>query len=191
MLVLCHGYLNLQPLIPIIFSMSEPFLGQIQMFPFTFAPRAWSDCNGQLLPISQNSALFSLLGTTYGGDGWTTFALPDLRSRVPIHTGNGPGLSSRNLGSKSGAENHTLTVAEIPPHSHGPSVTADVGNQTSPVGASLATANDGESNYSNSQNTTTGRATSNTGGGQAHNNMPPFLTIRFCIALQGIYPSRS
>lgn len=191
MVVLLDGWLILQPLIPSIFSMSDPFLGQIQMFPFNFAPRAWSDCNGQLLPISQNSVLFSLLGTIYGGDGRTTFALPDLRSRVPIHTGTGPGLSSRNLGSRSGAETHTLLVAEMPSHSHGTSVTADVGNQTSPVGTLPATANDGESNYSNSQSTTTGRATTNTGGTQAHNNMPPFLTIRFCIALQGIYPSRS
>ena len=168
--------------------MSEPFLGQIQTFGFNFPPRGWAKCDGQLLPIGNNQALFALLGTTYGGDGRTTFALPDLRGRFPMHVGNGPGLSSRSMGRRSGTETHTLTVAEMPVHSH--PVTADVGNKPSPVGAVPATANDGESNYSNSGTTTLNGAT-NAGNSQPFSNMPPFLVINFSIALQGIFPSRS
>lgn len=180
--------------------MSEPFLGEIRIFGFNFAPRAWADCDGALLSIASNTALFSLYGTIYGGDGRTTFALPDLRGRVPIHLGNGPGLSPRNQGSKGGTETETLNVNQIPSHNHTlappnlPTTTA-VGNRTAPDGNLLATANDGESNYSNGEPTgamaTSGGAIGNTGGSQGHNNMPPFLTIRFCVALQGIFPSRN
>ncbi len=171
--------------------MSDPFIGQIQAFGFNFAPRNWAKCDGQLLPISQNQALFSLLGTIYGGDGRTTLALPDLRGRAPIHQGNGPGLSSRTIGQKGGAETHTLTAAQMPNHFHGVQVTSEVGDQTSPTNAKPATANDGESNYSASNENTVANSTTNTGGNQSHNNMPPYLVINFCIALQGVYPSRS
>ncbi|MFT6864746.1 MAG: microcystin-dependent protein [Akkermansiaceae bacterium] len=171
--------------------MSEPFIGQIQTFGFNFAPRGWAKCDGQLLSINSNTALFSLLGTTYGGDGRTTFGLPDLRGRLPMNMGTGPGLSSRNLGQRGGQEDHTLTVNEIPNHSHGQSVTSEVGNQASPVGAVPATANDGESNYSTNVANLTTSDTTNIGGSQSHNNMPPFLVINFSIALQGIFPSRS
>lgn len=171
--------------------MSEPFIGQIQTFGFSFPPRGWSLCDGQLLPISSNSALFSLLGIFYGGNGQTNFALPDLRGRFPMHFGNGPGLSSRSIGQRSGNETHTLIQNEIPRHSHGMSVTAAVGNQTSPVGGVPATANDGESNYSSATEGLSTNNTLNAGGGNAHNNMPPFLVINFSIALTGIFPSRN
>ena len=179
--------------------MSEPFLGEIKMVGFNFAPRDFADCNGQLLAISQNSALFSLLGTTYGGDGRTIFALPDLRGRVPVHTGTGPGLTNRELGTKSGTETVALTPNQLPAHSHpltnGFVPTTDaVGNQTSPDGNRPATANDGESNYSDGPGTggiELAGNTANSGSNQAHANMPPFLAIRFVIALAGIFPSRS
>lgn len=177
--------------------MSEPFLGEIKMVGFNFPPRGWATCEGQLLPISQNSALFSLLGTTFGGDGRTTFGLPDMRGRFPIGVGNGPGLDSKTWGERAGQEDVTLNTNQIPNHTHsGGTVqtTTAVGNQTSPDGNFLATANDGESNYSDAE--ATGNLGGNTaigltGGGQSHNNMPPFLSIYFVIALQGIFPSRN
>src|SRR6056297_1376109 len=144
--------------------MSEPFIGQIQTFGFTFPPRGWAFCDGQLLPISQHAALFSLLGTTYGGDGRTTLALPDLRGRLPMHTGTGVGLSPRSLGARSGSERHTLTTNEMPAHSHDLRATSAVGDETSPVGAIPATANDGESNYANPAGTETATASLNQGG---------------------------
>lgn len=171
--------------------MSEPFIGQIQTFGFNFPPRGWAHCDGQSLAISSYSALFSLLGTTYGGDGRTTFGLPDLRGRFPTHYGNGPGLTPRSWGQKGGAETHTLIQNEIPQHKHGMPVTATEGNQTSPVGGVPATANDGESNYSSNTTGLLSNNTENTGGGLPHNNMPPFLVINFSIALTGIFPSRS
>ena len=173
--------------------MAEPFLSEIRVFSFGFAPRGWALCNGQLLPINQNQALFSLLGTTYGGDGRVNFALPDLRGRVPIHTGNG-----HTLGERAGEQAHTLSMAEMPAHSHTltgtvPSTTA-VGNQTQPDGHLPAKANDGESNYSDAAATggiaLTG-TTASQGGGLSHDNMPPFLAINFVIALAGLFPSRS
>ena len=167
--------------------MSEPFIGEIRMFGFNFAPRSWSFCDGQLLPINQNSALFSLLGTTYGGDGRTTFGLPDLRGRFPLHSGNGsagPGLTARNLGSKSGLQDTTL-----PAHTHSVPVSANIGNETSPVGNVPAVANDGESNYSDTS--TANSSTAVTGNSPVDTNMPPYLAINFCIALTGLFPSRS
>ena len=164
--------------------MSEPFLGEIRMFGSNFAPRGWALCDGQLLAISSNTALFSLLGTTYGGDGRTTFGLPDLRGRFPMHVGNGPGLTPRPWGQKSGAESVTLTVAEMPQHGH--AVTADPGNTSSPVDNLPAESND--SIYATG---TSGSVGPKAGGNQPHNNMPPFQTVHFIIALQGIFPSRS
>lgn len=166
----------------------DPFLAQIIMFGGNFAPRGWAFCDGQLLAISSNTALFSLLGTAYGGDGRTTFGLPDLRGRFPMHPGNGPGLSSRRLGDKSGAENHTLTVNEMPSHNHTMVLASNLeGDQTSPVNNSLAISDD--RNYVNDPSAT--GTTESTGGGQAFDNMPPWLGVHFIIALVGVYPSRS
>jgi microcystin-dependent protein len=174
--------------------MSEPFIGQIQLVGFNFAPRGWAFCNGQLLPISQNTALFSLLGTTYGGDGETTFALPDLRGRVPVHSGSssGPGLSPRPLGQRSGQETVTLNTTQIPAHAHTFSapVSSDSGETDTPEGGVPAVASEdiyAESTDSVGLASTTG----NTGGGQGHNNMQPYLVVNFCIALTGIFPSQN
>jgi microcystin-dependent protein len=179
--------------------MSEPYIGQIMMFGGTFAIRGWALCDGQLLPIDQNQALFAIVGTTYGGDGRTTFGLPDLRGRAPMHEGNGPGLSSRTLGSRGGAETNTLVTNQMPSHTHVISdpalnATANPANTSDPSGAALAIApayNDSELPLAalrdgSVEHTVPGA----TGGGQAHNNMQPFLTINFIIALQGIFPSR-
>jgi microcystin-dependent protein len=178
----------------------EPFIGQIQMFGFNFPPRGWAFCDGQLLPVAQNTALFSLLGTTYGGDGRTTFALPDLRSRVAIHQGQGPGLSSRRIGERSGLENTSLNVANMPAHTHVASdpqmrATANPANTTDPSNAALAIA----PAYNDSSPAATGMDASSiehpqagsAGSGTATNNMQPYLTINFCIALVGIFPSRN
>ena len=155
-----------------------PFLGEIFMAGFNFAPLGYLSCSGQLLPISTYSALFSLLGTTYGGDGRTTFGLPDLRGRVPISSGQGAGLSDRTLGASGGQEAHTLTAAELPAHSH-PLPEAQVrGTGTQVVGATTG----GDRGTS---------ATGAAGGGQPHNNMPPFLAVNFYIATEGVFPSRS
>ena len=172
----------------------EPFIGQIQAFGFNFAPRGWALCNGQLLPISQNQALFSLLGTTYGGDGRTTFGLPDLRGRVPIHSGKGPGLTSRQLGQRAGAETTTLNINQIPSHSHSVVIKAlEEGNSDDPEGKLIA--GNGLSSFGSDNSSTLKNLkpidSSNTGANQSHNNMQPYLCINFCIALQGIFPSRS
>ena len=182
--------------------MSEPFIGEIQMFGFTFPPRGWADCNGQLLPIAQNTALFALLGTTYGGDGRTTFGLPDLRGRVPIHTGTGPGLANRALGSRGGNESETLNTGQIPAHTH---IATSQARAVTPAGNSNDAANnfwaDDAGVSSGTYHTGPANATMNndaittsvqsTGGGMSHNNMQPYLTVRFCIALTGIFPSRN
>ena len=168
--------------------MAEPFLAEIKLMSFSFAPRGWAMCNGQLLPINQNQALFALLGTTYGGDGRVTFALPDLQSRVPIHAG-----AKHALGERGGELTHTLTRAEMPTHTHSvqASATATSGSATPsgrflgaaagayrpPAGATLATLRPG--------------AVTKVGGSLAHDNAQPFLTLNFCIALQGIFPSRN
>jgi microcystin-dependent protein len=163
--------------------MAEPFLSEIRLMSFVFAPKGWALCNGQLLPINQNQALFSLLGTTFGGDGRVNFALPDLRGRVPIHVGSG-----HTLGERGGEQAHTLSIAELPTHTHvlsGANVNASV-NQ--PVGNLMANAT---TVYHAATTLTALRAgtVTNVGGSQAHLNMQPFLTLNFCIALQGIFPS--
>lgn len=172
--------------------MAEPFIGQIVMFGGNFAPRGWAFCNGQLLAISSNQALFSILGTTYGGDGRTTFALPDLRGRFPMHEGQGPGLSNRQLGQKSGTETVALNVNEMPGHSHALKCNTARGNADNPQNAVPADA-DRDRIYSTSGPNAdmSSQAIANIGGGQPHNNMPPFQVVNFIIALVGVFPSRN
>lgn len=166
--------------------MAEPFLSEIRIMSFVFAPKGWALCNGQLLPINQNQALFSLLGTTFGGDGRVNFALPDLRGRVPIHVGSG-----HTLGERGGEPAHTLSIAELPEHVHvwnasGAAATTNTPNNT----LMLATAT-GDNAWGPASNLVamSPSAVTNVGGSQAHLNMQPFLTLSFCIALQGIFPS--
>ena len=166
--------------------MAEPFLSEIRIMSFVFAPKGWALCNGQLLPINQNQGLFSLLGTTFGGDGRVNFALPDLRGRTPIHVGG-----SHTLGERGGEQAHTLSIAEIPTHTHvmqaasGPATTAIPTNALVP-----ATSQNYEAYRSASALTSMAAGSvTNTGGSQAHLNMQPFLTLSFCVALQGIFPS--
>lgn len=175
--------------------MTDPFLAEIRIFAGNFAPYGWALCNGQLLPIVQNTALFSLLGTTYGGDGRVTFALPDLRERVPVQQGQGAGLSERFLGEQGGSATVSLTSAEMPIHSHTPQVGSTPGDSTSPAGAVWAQASRGrqvEPVYSTQQPGVLMNpgAVQPAGGSQPHNNMPPYLTVSFIIALQGIFPQR-
>jgi microcystin-dependent protein len=167
--------------------MSEPFLAEIRIVGFNFAPRGWAFCDGQILPINQNQSLYSLLGTTYGGDGRTSFALPDLRGRTPIHVGTSVG-SSHSLGQKSGEETHTLSVNETPQHRHtlkassSEATSHDPGTNVPAAASSFA--------YGEPTGLTSTSSTS-TGGGQSHDNMQPFLALNFCIALQGLFPSRN
>lgn len=169
--------------------MSEPFLAEVRMVGFNFAPRGWAFCDGQILPINQNQSLYSLLGTTYGGDGRTSFALPDLRGRTPIHVGSSNG-TSHQLGQKSGEETHTLSVAEMPQHRH--EVQASSANADAPIpgGNVLAAANNVYHDGTNLTGLRSG-AIAATGGGQAHENMQPYLALNFCIALRGLFPSRN
>jgi microcystin-dependent protein len=175
--------------------MATPFIAQIAIFGFNFAPRGWALCNGQTLPINQNQALFSILGTTYGGNGIQTFALPDLQGRAPMHSGSGAGLTPRTLGQVLGEESHTLTLPEMPAHSHGgiaPPMPASpaAGGSSSPAGQIPAVTP--RPLYADSGNGSLGAPTiSSVGGGQAHANMQPYLCVNFCIALQGIFPSRN
>ncbi len=172
--------------------MAEPFLSEIRIFSFVFAPKGWALCNGQLLQINQNQALFSLLGTTYGGDGQTTFGLPNLQSRVPIHFGNG-----HTLGEVGGEQAHTLSTAELATHLHGftgsTAVVSAAANATQIPPTNNYWANSGKSVYSTvpGNATMSPQAVTNTGGSQAHLNMQPFLVLSFCIALQGIFPSQN
>lgn len=167
--------------------MAEPFLSEIRIMSFVFAPKGWALCNGQLLPINQNQALFSLLGTVFGGDGRVNFALPDLRGRTPIHVG-----SSHTLGERGGEAAHTLSIAELPEHAH---VASGTSTSTDPNGTNVPTNNllaSGPSEIYGAAGSLGGMGTStiaNTGGSQAHLNMQPFLVLSFCIALQGIFPS--
>ena len=169
--------------------MSEPFVGEIRMFAGNFAPRGWAFCDGQLLAVSQNDALFSLLGTIYGGDGRTTFGLPDMRGRIPIHAGSGPGLSPRRLGAKAGAENVTLTANQLPSHNHGPfNATQDAADDTNPQDKTLASTTFDLYIDSNADTNLSSDSVTAIGGSQS--NLQPFLCIHFIIALVGIYPSR-
>jgi microcystin-dependent protein len=163
--------------------MAEPFLSEIRLFSFGFPPQGWALCNGQLLPINQNQALFSLLGTTFGGNGQTNFALPDMRGRVPIHVGGG-----HTLGERAGEQAHTLSISELPSHTHVLQGTSTNAETNAPSGALLATSNN---IYAQPASLTSlaAAAVTNIGGSQAHLNMQPFLTLSFCIALQGIFPS--
>jgi microcystin-dependent protein len=174
--------------------MSEPFLGEIRMVGFNFAPVGWALCNGQILSIAQNTALFSLLGTTYGGNGTQTFALPDLRSRVAIHQGQGPGLSSYIQGQISGSENVTLLYNNMPIHNHLVNAVGSGGNQSAPTNNLPAVESTGTSlDYSNAA--ATGQMSNgmiaNAGGSQPFSVIQPYLCINFIIALQGIFPSRN
>ncbi|MDA8018204.1 MAG: tail fiber protein [Thermoanaerobaculia bacterium] len=175
--------------------MSEPFIAEIRIFAGNFAPRSWAFCDGQLLPISNNTALFSLIGTTYGGDGRTTTALPNLQGRAPMHPGRGPGLTARRLGEKVGVETVTLVEAQIPSHSH----TARAATSVAPTGTpsnttALARSGGGQGYQTNTSANLVDLASetlATTGGGQAHDNIQPYLTLNFIIALQGLFPSRS
>lgn len=170
--------------------MSEPFIGEIRPFSFNFAPRGWALCSGQILPINQNQALFSLLGTTYGGNGQTTFALPNLNGRVAISSGQGAGLSSHTLGEVSGTETVTLTSNQIPQHNH-LAQTASASTTTDPTGA-LPGPTSGHNLYDPNVNTTMNpQAIGVAGGSQPHNNLQPYGTTTYCIALQGIFPPRN
>ena len=178
--------------------MSEPFLGMIIIVPYNFAPRGWAFCNGQILPIAQNTALFSLLGTTYGGNGQTTFALPDLRGRVPNSSGQGPGLSSYDLGQVAGTESTTLTINQMPSHQHTyQPQQANSGDPTTfdPDGAYPSKSTD-QMYSSNAPDVRLGASpnppvTGLTGGSQPFSILQPYLTLNFCIALEGIFPSRN
>ncbi len=170
--------------------MGTPFLAELRIFSFNFPPKGWALCNGQLLPIAQNQALFSILGTTYGGDGRVNFALPDLRGRTPVYVGDG-----LTLGQKAGEESHTLVLNEMPAHMHLGIGSAAGGDQNSPAGNLLGSGN--PSTFQSYQTTPAnlvplvGTTIGGTGGGQAHANMQPYLTLNICIALQGIFPSRN
>ena len=171
--------------------MSDQFVAEIRIFPFTFPPTGWAFCDGQLLPISQNTALFALLGTTYGGDGKSTFALPDMQGNAPMQPGQGQGLSLRDLGEMSGVESITLLQSEIPVHTHTMRAATSLGDNPNPANNSLA-------RYVNAYQSTVNanlvlmapQTLSLAGGGLPHNNMQPYLTLNFCIALQGIFPQR-
>ncbi len=173
--------------------MSEPFLAEIRIVGFNFAPRGWAFCDGQLLPINQNQSLYSLLGTTYGGDGRTSFALPDLRGRTPIHVG-AAGSVSHPLGQRSGEETHTLSQAELPAHDHTLHGADSPANAPVPGGrawAQTAATDPAYGNLNNNPAAMNDAVIAASGGSQAHNNMQPYLALNFCIALQGLFPSRN
>jgi microcystin-dependent protein len=171
--------------------MADPFVAEIRIFPFNFAPTGWAFCDGQLLPLSQNTALFALLGTTYGGDGKSTFALPSLQGRAPMHPGQGPGLSLHDLGETGGSETVTLLESEIPGHTHAFSVSTQLGLENRPAGQDWAMG-DAINLYAapNPLVPMSSQALAPAGGDQPHNNMQPCLTFYFCIALQGVFPPR-
>jgi len=175
--------------------MSDPFIGEIRLFGFNFAPQGWAQCNGQLLPISQNTALFSILGTTYGGDGRTTFGLPNLQGQAPLHTGQGPGLSLHDLGETGGSETVSLLESEIPAHTHALRAdAADPADVQAPTAGVVLARSTGGNAYASSPLALTplaGEALAPAGGDAPHNNMMPYLTFNFCIALQGVYPPRT
>ena len=170
--------------------MSNPFVAEVRIFPFNFAPTGWAFCDGQLMPISQNTALFSLLGTTYGGDGKSTFALPDMQGNAPMQPGQGSGLSDRFLGEMSGVESITLLQSEIPVHTHNVQTTNEDGNNTSPAGRYTGRGNALYAPVSANKDLMALQAIAPAGGSLPHNNMQPYLTLNFCIALQGVFPAR-
>lgn len=165
--------------------MAEPFLSEIRITSFNFAPKGWTQCNGQLLPINQNQALFSLLGTVYGGDGRVNFALPDLRGRTPVHMGNG-----HTLGERGGEESHTLSIAEMPTHIHFAQASSNSGDTVIPTAGALGSTSNMYGPPTNLA-AISSSAVSNNGGSQAHQNMQPYLALNCCIALQGIFPSQT
>ncbi|MCE7065177.1 phage tail protein [Dyadobacter sp. CY326] len=171
--------------------MAEPFVAEIRIVPFNFAPQGWAWCDGQLFPISQNTALFSLLGTTYGGDGKSTFALPDLQGRSPMHPGQGPGLSEHSLGESGGSERVTLLEGEIPQHGHTIGLTPQPGEISDPSGHTIARSVGGAVFQPGSPNVNMSASSIGPAGdSQPHNNMQPYLTTYFCLALQGVFPMR-
>jgi microcystin-dependent protein len=173
----------------------DPFVAEIRILPFSFPPKGWAFCDGQILPLSQNTALFSLLGTTYGGDGKSNFGLPNMQGNTPMHPGQGPGLSLHDLGEIGGSQTVTLLESEIPSHSHSLMANAIAGNVNAPSsGVSLArsrNANAYQSNVTQNLVLMADQAVTPAGGDQPHNNMQPYLTLNFCIALQGVYPPRT
>ncbi|MEQ1862394.1 MAG: tail fiber protein [Chthoniobacteraceae bacterium] len=174
--------------------MADPFVAEIRIFPFNFAPRGWAWCDGQLLPLSQNTALFSLLGTTYGGNGKSNFALPNLQGSAPMHPGQGPGLSLHDLGETRGSETVTLLESEIPAHSHALMAQTASGSKSTPAGNSFARVSGGTPYLPPAAAALTamsGQAVAPAGGDAPHNNMMPYLTFYFCIALQGVFPPRT
>jgi microcystin-dependent protein len=175
--------------------MADPFLAEIRIFPFNFAPKGWAFCDGQLMPLSQNTALFSLLGTTYGGDGKSNFALPDVQGNAPMHPGQGPGLSLHDLGETGGSETVSLLESEIPLHTHSLMATTQTGNQATPVANTIARGATGFTPYLPPAGAPLvpmyDGALTLAGGDQPHNNMQPYLTLNFCIALQGVFPPRT
>ena len=172
--------------------MADPFVAEIRIFPFNFAPKGWAWCDGQLMPLSQNTALFSLLGTTYGGNGKSNFALPDLQGRAPMHPGQGPGLSLHDLGETGGSETVTLLESETPAHSHSMRAAAEAGEENDPAGAALGvTIGNTLYNSGSTLAPMAPEALSPAGGDQPHNNLQPYLTFYFCIALQGVFPPRT
>jgi microcystin-dependent protein len=171
----------------------DPFVAEIRIFPFNFAPKGWAFCDGQILPLSQNTALFSLLGTTYGGDGKSNFALPDMQGNAPMHPGQGPGLSLHDLGETGGSDTVSLLESEIPSHAHALMGSNQPGEDPQAVGEALARSV-GANLYQASNAglvTMSDNILAPAGGDQPHNNMQPYLTFYFCIALQGVYPPRT
>lgn len=171
--------------------MSQPFVGEVKLVPYNFAPVGWAFCAGQLLPIDQNAVLFTLIGTTYGGDGQVTFALPDLRGRAAVHLGQGPGLSNYVQGQTGGVENVTLTAGQLPAHSHGVAVSSNLGNHSDPTGEHLASSPMGIGfAYGGSPNTTMAQGTTVSGNSLPHENRQPYLVLNYIIALEGVFPPR-
>ena len=172
--------------------MADPFVAEIRIFPFNFAPKGWAFCDGQLLPLSQNTALFSLLGTTYGGDGKSTFALPDMQTNAPMHPGQGPGLSLHDLGEIGGSQFVTLLESEMPAHAHNESVSVQDGIEPAPAGQLFAKGQ-GINMYAvpGALTQLSFNTVAPAGGSLPHNNMQPYLTLNFCIALQGVFPPRT
>jgi microcystin-dependent protein len=171
--------------------MADPFVAEIRIIPFNFAPKGWAFCDGQLMPLSQNTALFSLLGTTYGGNGQSNFALPNLQGSAPMQPGQGPGLSLRDLGETGGEETVTLLETEMPSHTHTAKGGGLLANQVSPVGNTWSGAPQNPYTATSNSTTMNPAALSVSGGSQPHNNMPPYLTFYFVIALQGVFPPRT